>query len=148
MHLSDRGAEKHWAEILWPTETFWAQISFVIASSSGIRVDEVDSRPTKWKKIWICLWWAEIELLDAYTACPWGLFWTSPNVKRPISAAEINLITICKCYSCFTNRPGWTLEACIYIHTHEPKAQLNADMSELVEIYICCKCVRAKVSLE
>lgn len=39
------------------------------------------------------------------------------NVMRPLSAAEINPITICKCYSCFPNRPALTLEACIYSHT-------------------------------
>lgn len=46
---------------------------------------------------------------------------------RQLSAAEINPITICKCYTCFPYRPALTLEACIYIHTHEPKAKLNAD---------------------
>lgn len=59
--------------------------------------------------------------------CPWGLRCASPNVMRLLAASEINLITICKCYSCFPNRPGLTLEACIYIHTHEPKTKLNAD---------------------
>lgn len=51
----------------------------------------------------------------------------SPNVMRGLSASEINPITICKCYSCFSNRPGQTLKACIYIHTHEPDPKLNAD---------------------
>lgn len=49
---------------------------------------------------------------------------------RLLSASEINLITICKCYSCFYNRPSLTLEACIYIHTHEPKTKLNADTGD------------------
>lgn len=51
----------------------------------------------------------------------------SPNVMRLLTAAEINPITICKCYSCFPNRPGLTSEACIDIRTHELKTKLNAD---------------------
>lgn len=38
--------------------------------------------------------------------CPSGLRCASPNAMRPLSSTEINLITICKCYSCFPNRPG------------------------------------------
>lgn len=59
--------------------------------------------------------------------CPSGRRCASPSVMRPLSAAEINLITICKCYSCFPNRPGPTSEARIYIRTHELKTKLNAD---------------------
>lgn len=33
------------------------------------------------------------------TLCPWGLPCASPNATRLISATQINLITICKCYN-------------------------------------------------
>jgi len=111
------------------------------------------------EKIWIYLWWAVIELLDAYIVCPWGLCGASPNVMRLMSASKINLITICKCYSCFPNRAGLTLEACIYIHTHEPKTKLNADTcAPHVETLTCnvilmlhykwLMCIRANVIRE
>lgn len=95
----------------------------------------IQGPPNERKKIWIYLWWAEIELLDAYVVCPWGLCCAFPNVMRLMSASEINLITICKYYSRFPNWPGRTLEACVYIHTHELKTKLNADASVHVKTF-------------
>lgn len=115
-------ALEHWAQIFYHIQIFWAQIPPVLAPSWGITLDEVDTRPTKWKKN-VDLFvmgsdWAVLEDFAVHLS----------NVM--ISVSEINLITICKCYNCFPNKPVLTLEACIYIHTHEPKTKWNADTQD------------------
>lgn len=67
----------------------------------------------------------------------------SKCLERLQAASEIKLITICKCYSCFSNRLGLTLEARVYIHTHEPKARLNADTTQRTLKAHCTKEIRS-----
>lgn len=128
-----------WAWILH-TELFWAQLFFIVAMSWGTILTWFNALQMKkpWSicsRKWLIVWCIDCVSLKT-------LLCILPTVMRQASVSEINLITFCKCYNCFSNRPGLTLKTGINIHTHEPKTSRPAQYTKHFINYItfCVHC--------